>query len=417
VADRLVAWLYETPVAVLVRGPEFRIRLEWCPEGIERWGLGSPALSVGLPIGAPAGPRDTRGLDFFENILPEGPALERMAALGGVRPVDTYGILAAFGRDCAGAIMVLPDGDRPGGNADSGYSPMTPGDLQRVIGALDVAPLGAAPERGFRPSLAGFQRKALLGRASDGTWQLPSGDAPSTWILKPDGPHAMAANEATCLRLAAACGLPVPEAELLDVAGLPVLAVKRYDRQDAPTGDIPVRVHQEDGCQATATPPGLKYEEQGGPALRDFADVIRNFGDPRDVTGLLRRTTFNMAVGNADAHAKNFSVLHEQGIPVVRLAPLYDVLSAIALELSDSAGQPMRADTHLGQRVGGQADIRNVTAASLIDEAVTWVIRRRTASAVVTETLDQILAAIPAMPGDARVLAVIREQAKRISQG
>ena len=147
---------------------------------------------------------------------------------------------------------------------------MTPGDLRRVIGALDVAPLGAAPERGFRPSLAGVQPKALLGRAGDGTWQFPSGDAPSTWILKPDGPHAMAANEATCLRLAAACGLPVPQAELLGVAGLPVLAVQRYDRQDAPAGGIPVRVHQEDGCQATATPPGLKYQEQGGPALRDL---------------------------------------------------------------------------------------------------------------------------------------------------
>ena len=227
----------------------------------------------------------------------------------------------------------------------------------------------------------------------------------------------MAANEATCLRLAAACGLPVPETELLDVAGLPVLAVKRYDRQDAPAGGIPARVHQEDGCQATAVPPGLKYEEQGGPALRDVAEVIRNFGDPRDVTGLLRRTTFNMAVGNADAHAKNFSVLHEPDNPAVRLAPLYDVLSTIALEMTGSTGQPMRADTHLGQRVGGQADIRTVTAASLIDEAVTWGIRRRTASAVVTETLDQVLAAIPATPGDARVLAVIREQAERISRG
>ncbi len=150
-----------------------------------------------------------RGLDFFENMLPEGPALAQMAALAGVRPVDTYGILEAFGRDCAGAIMVLPDGERPGGNGGSGYSPMTPGDLRQVISALDAAPLGAAPERGFRPSLAGFQRKALLGRAADGTWQLPYGDAPSTWILKPDGPHPMAANEATCLRLAAACGLDV----------------------------------------------------------------------------------------------------------------------------------------------------------------------------------------------------------------
>jgi serine/threonine-protein kinase HipA len=58
-----------------------------------------------------------------------------------------------------------------------------------------------------------------------------------------------------------------------------------------------------------------------------------------------------------------------------------------------------------------------VTAASLIDEAVTWGIRRRTALAVVTETLEQVLAAVTATPGDARVLAVIREQAERISRG
>jgi serine/threonine-protein kinase HipA len=414
VADRLVAWLYDTPVAVLTRVPEFRIRLEWRAEGVERWGLGSPALSVGLPIGAPLGLRDPRGLDFFENMLPEGPALTRMAALAGVRPVDTYGILAAFGRDCAGAIMVLPDEERPGGNGGSGYSPMTQGDLQRVIGALDVVPLGAAPERGFRPSLAGFQRKALLGRAADGTWQLPSGDAPSTWILKPDGPHPMAANEATCLRLAGACGLTAAETELLDIAGLAVLAVRRYDRRDSPAGHLPVRVHQEDGCQATATPPGMKYEEQGGPSLRDLAGLLRNFGDPRDVTDLLRRTTFNMAVGNADAHAKNFSVLHQADSQAISLAPLYDVLSTIALDLTGSAGRPMRADTHLGQRVGGQADIGKVTAASLIDEAVTWGIRRRAASAVVAEALDRVLAAIPATPGDDRVLSVIRGQAERI---
>jgi serine/threonine-protein kinase HipA len=288
--------------------------------------------------------------------------------------------------------------------------------LRRLIGALDVAPLGVAPERGFRPSLAGFQRKALLGRAADGTWQLPFGDAPSTWILKPDGQHPMAANEATCLRLAGACGLDVPESELFDIAGLPVYAIRRYDRRDSPDGSLPARVHQEDGCQATGTPPGLKYQEQGGPALRDLAAVLRDLGDPRDVTTLLRRTTFNMAVGNADAHAKNFSLLHDTDSPAIRLAPLYDVLSTIGLELSDNTGQPMRADTHLGQRVGGQADIRKVTTADLVDEATTWGIRRPAAAAVVTETLDRVLAAIPATPGDDRVLAVIRAQAERVAR-
>jgi serine/threonine-protein kinase HipA len=388
--------------------------MEWCAEGIERWGLGSPALSVGLPVGTQTSPRNTRGLDFFENMLPEGPALARMAALAGVRPVDTYGILAAFGRDCAGAIMLLPHTDQAGAKGRGGYTPMTPADLRQVLGDLDAAPLGVAPERGFRPSLPGFQRKALLGRAADGTWQLPHGDAPSTWILKPDGPHAMAENEATCMQLAAACALDAAQTELLDVAGLPVLAVRRYDRLLTPGGALPARLHQEDGCQATATPPGSKYEEQGGPALRDLAGLLRNYGDPADVTRLLRRTAFNMAVGNADAHAKNFSVLHDTDKPAISLAPLYDVLSTIALQLRDSAGQPMQADTHLGQRVGGQADIRKVTAASIVDEAVTWGIRRRTAGSAVAETLDRVLATIPETPGDERVLAVIRKQAEQL---
>jgi serine/threonine-protein kinase HipA len=415
VADRLTAWLYGTPVADLARGPEFRIELTWRAEAVERWGLGSPALSTGLPVGSPAGPRDMRGLDYFENLLPEGPTLARMASIAGVRPADTYGILQAFGRDCAGAIMVLPHGEQPGTVPASGYEPMTPKDLREVIGMLDAAPLGAAPERGFRPSLAGFQRKALLGRAADGTWQRPHGDAPSTWILKPDGPHPMAANEATCLRLASACGLEVPLCELLDVGGLPVLAVKRYDRGDPPDGGLPVRIHQEDGCQATGTPPGMKYEEQGGPALRDFAALLRNFGTPRDTTDLLRRTTFNMAIGNADAHAKNFSVLHDPGGRRITLAPLYDLLSTIALELTDATGQAMHADTHLGQRVGGLADVRTVTAASLTDEAVSWGMRRRSAAVIITQTIDRVLAVIPEVSGDDRVLTAIRVQAQRVS--
>jgi len=62
---------------------------------------------------SPVGPRDLRALDYFENILPEGQTLATMASLAGVRAADTFGILAAFGRDCAGAIMLRPEPDRP----------------------------------------------------------------------------------------------------------------------------------------------------------------------------------------------------------------------------------------------------------------------------------------------------------------
>jgi serine/threonine-protein kinase HipA len=412
-ADHLVAWLYGTPIARLTRAREYRMTLEWRDDGIQRWGQGSRVLSVGLPLGSPTGPRDMRGLDFFENILPEGSALMRMAELAQVRPADTYGILAAFGHDCAGAISILPEGEEPDAR-DSGYTQITVDELTHVISSLDIAPLAVAPERGFRPSLAGFQRKALVGRAPDGTWQLPYGDAPSTWILKPDGPHAMAANEATCLQLARACGLDVPDTELLSLGDLAVLAVKRYDRRDSLTG--PVRVHQEDGCQATATPPGGKYEERGGPSLKDLASIILDFGDSGDMSSLLSRATFNVAVGNADAHAKNFSLFHEPDARGVRLTPLYDVLSTIALEISDGAGNQLHADTHMGQHIGGRADIREVTAADLINEGTSWGVRRRAATTAVIEMINRVIAATSNIDGDERVLATIRDHAGRVAK-
>ena len=110
-------------------------------------------------------------------------------------------------------------------------------------------------------------------------------------------------------------------------------------------------------------------------------------------------------------------MLHDAGNPEIRLAPFYDVLSTTALQLTDAAGQPQRADTHLGQRVGGETDVRKVTSASLVEEAVTWGLRKRTAGAVVADTLDRILAASREVPGDERVIGVIAEQAERVRRG
>jgi serine/threonine-protein kinase HipA len=48
----------------------------------------------------------------------------------------------------------------------------------------------------------------------------------------------------------------------------------------------------------------------------------------RDILKLLDAVIFNLIIGNADAHAKNFSLLHKDGR--VALAPLYDLLSTVA---------------------------------------------------------------------------------------
>ncbi len=402
VADCLVAWLYGTAVARLTRRDNHGIGVEWEQAALDRWSLGSRVLSVALPVGDPIGPRDSRGLDFFENLLPEGPAIETMARIAGVSRYDTFGILAAFGEDCAGAIVILPEGRSVDASEKTTYLPMTSDDLAEAIRSLDKAPLGVDLASGYKPSLPGFQRKLLLGRSPEGDWLRPTHGAPSSWILKPDGRTPMADNEATCLGLAAACGLPVPDVELLHVDGLATLAIRRYDRSARSVGIE--RIHQEDGCQATATPPAQKYEVQGGPSLVAFSNVIRDFGDPADLESLLARVTLNTAIGNADAHAKNFSFLHDPSDPIVRLAPVYDLIATMELKPTTGDGRPIPNDPTMGQRVAGTLDVREVTRQDLVDEGMRWRLRKQIAERVVDETIAKVMEAARNLNGDERVL-------------
>jgi serine/threonine-protein kinase HipA len=66
-------------------------------------------------------------LDFFENLLPEGPTKLAMARLAGVTPSNTYGMLESFGADCAGAVVILPDGEAPAAPRNAAYKGSHPG--------------------------------------------------------------------------------------------------------------------------------------------------------------------------------------------------------------------------------------------------------------------------------------------------
>ena len=384
-ADRLTVWLYGAPVAVLEREANLRLSLSWLPEGQRRWGTGSRVLSVSLPLGARISPKDNRPLDFFENLLPEGPAKQAMAHMAGVPAADTFGLLAQFGGDCAGAVVILPEGqDLPPAGAGR-YVPLSGQELMDAVRDLPVAPFGARPEVGFKPSLPGFQGKLLVGRQADGTFSRPENGAPSTWILKPDGRVPMAANETACLRLALAAGLDVPQTELLDIGGTPTVAVKRYDRR--PSGE---RLHQEDALQATGSPAGWKYEMEGGPSLRALAKIVRDFGPADGLEDLLARVTFNVCIGNADAHAKNFSLLHPDDGFTVKLAPVYDLVATVALEPTNEAGERVVNDTRMGQKVDGVLDIEVVSRENLVNEGTSWGLRR----AVASQTVDAMFEAV-----------------------
>ena len=412
--DRLVAWLYGTPVLSLTPALNNRIIFHWEQRGIDRWGLGSRVLSVSLPLGSPTTSRDDRALDFFSNLLPDGPVLIAMAQLAGVSALDTFGLLTTFGSECAGAVVLLPEGETPTDSSIWSSEDVSAHDLMALIDALPTTPFGADLGRGWAPSLPGYQGKIVLGRLSDGQWTRPTNGAPSTWILKPDREHRMAENEVTCLRLAAECGLTVPDVELLDLNGNKILAIRRYDRTEV---DSPIaRIHQEDGCQASGTPPMQKYEYAGGPSLKDLAIVLRDHGDVGAMRELLQRVAFNVAIGNADAHAKNFSFLHGSDGLSVTLAPVYDVLSTISLEKRPNAEGIMEgAGTTMGQEVNAQTDILRVSKADIISEGTKWGLRRKASEDCVAEVFDAVSASLVETSGDESVLSLIRAQLIRAS--
>ena len=106
------------------------------------------------------------------------------------------------------------------------------------------------------------------------------------------------------------------------------MLVERFDRSVDARGRVH-RIHQEDFCQALAVAPERKYASEGGPALKDCFALLRRVAvrPAVDVLKLLDAVIFNLIAGNADAHGKNFSILHDGTGP--RLAPLYDLLATV----------------------------------------------------------------------------------------
>jgi serine/threonine-protein kinase HipA len=201
--------------------------------------------------------------------------------------------------------------------------------LERIITELPSRPF-LVNEDGVSMSLAGAQDKLPVA-IQDGHLSIPVNGAPSTHILKPDNPRLLGSvqNEALCMALARRTGLKVAPVTTGRAGPRDYLLVTRYDRTD--DGDRIRRLHQEDFCQALGRAPGAKYEFNGsgirGPALSDMFALIREHMTARDINGLLDAVIFNIAIGNVDSHAKNYSILLTSNGPV--LAPLYDLMSGL----------------------------------------------------------------------------------------
>lgn len=296
-------------------------------------------ISLSMPLRPPEAPyRGSLVESFFENLLPDSADIRRRVQTRfGAASTSAFDLLVEIGRDCVGAVQLLPP-DHPSENVRQ--IDAEPLDEEAVADILrsttSSTPLGQRDDESFRISIAGAQEKtALLWHEQQ--WHRPLGATPTTHIFKlPLGQvgnmqadlSASVENEWLCAQIVRRFGLPVADCDIADFSDQHVLVVERFDRRLAHDKQWWIRLPQEDVCQATGTPPALRYESDGGPGIsaicslllgsRNAATDRRNFFKTQVLFWLLCAT---------DGHAKNFSVFIE---PHGRfsLTPIYDVLSA-----------------------------------------------------------------------------------------
>lgn len=323
---RLVVYLNSEPVGILDQDDSGLIKFRYNPEWLGR--LDVVPLSRSLPLQSEAF-KEKRARPFFAGVLPEEGPRKQIASILGISERNDFTMLERIGGECAGAVSLLPEGVPPPAANDMRMHELNEKELQEIIAELPRRPLMAGKE-GVRLSLAGAQDKLPVVMHGSRI-SLPLGNTPSTHIIKPEPDRfpGLAANESICMTLAKAVGLKVPPVETRLIGGKACVVVQRYDRKISQEGVI-TRLHQEDFCQALGFPPERKYQQEGGPLIRDCIALLRDWSTTPvlDIRDFLDGQIFNVLIGNADAHGKNYSMLYQGGER--RLAPFYDLVCTLA---------------------------------------------------------------------------------------
>jgi serine/threonine-protein kinase HipA len=409
----LDVYLHSELVGELTQDKGGRMRFQYGKHWLERPHATPISHSLPLRTGRSAS-SECRG--FFGGILPEESKREIVAQNLGISARNDYAMLEQIGGECAGAVTFVPAGQPPP-EADYRYRPLSSFELAAILRELPRRPL-LAGEEGMRLSLAGAQDKIAV-RIEGDEISLPLGGAPSTHIVKPAVARfeGVVFNEALCMHLAAAIGLPAARTETRTLDGVECLLVARYDRVHRPvTGGDPVlaRIHQEDFCQALGIVSEMKYQKEGGPSLKQCFSLLREVsGAPViDLARLLDAVIYNYLIGNNDAHGKNFSLhCHDVGSANMRvsLAPLYDLVSTIYYpELSRNMAMNIGGE-YSSERVAPYDFERLAEDAGLAKP----IVRRR-----VPELADMLVAAITRMemrtPASEAVAATISKRCEYV---
>ena len=267
---------------------------------------GEPAIAHTLPLRAEPYRCESGLHPFFDNLVAEGWLRNAQARALRISPDDRFGLLLAFGRDCAGAVSVVD-------TAPAGEPALDFGDGQSAaalasrasLSGIQPKLLAVADGKGFRPARAGETSTYIAKLVSGALTDIVEIEHMTTEAVR----ALLPGDDIVRTRIAALTGLR-------DRA----LLVGRFDRTR--TGR---KLHFEEFSQLLAKPSGdAKYDG----AYEDMARFIRETPGciPAEAEKLFRRVLACFLTGNTDAHLKNFAMMHTaQGL---RLAPAYDLVAS-----------------------------------------------------------------------------------------
>lgn len=391
---RLAALLDGHLVGHVYQAPGGRLRFAYT----DRWRehRDTYPLSLAMPIVAREHGHEAIHA-FLWGLLPDNShTLDQYARLFGVSASNPVALLAKLGADCAGAVQFAPP--------ERLDALLTAGSSSPEIEWLDAeqvaAELRSLREQGIpgtdqrtagQFSLAGTQPKIAL-LAEDGRWGRPSGRTPTNTILKPPSQQfpGIAENEHLCLKLAEAIGLLAVHSRVMRFEDEVAIVIDRFDR--VRRGGGYQRIHQEDICQALGVMPTRKYENEGGPGVRDIVALLRDTShEPEvDLDRFLGAIALNWLLAATDGHAKNFALLHGPG-GATRLAPLYDIVSV--LPYSD----PGLHRVKLAMKVGSEYQVRRIHRAHWEDLAKSIGAPRQAVMERVTRVVESVARSLGAV--------------------
>ncbi|MCK4865964.1 MAG: type II toxin-antitoxin system HipA family toxin [Gammaproteobacteria bacterium] len=296
-------------------------------------------LSISLPFLADGYAHKGDVVDnFFSNLLPDNEKiLDRLQAKFSTSSKKSFDLLSAIGRDCVGAIQLLPEGANPIDWDIIKAKPLSDKDVENILSNTITSSVGAlTDDTDFRISIAGAQEKTALLWHNE-QWHLPESSTPTTHIFKlPLGKvgnmdadfKTSIENEWLCSEIVSAYGINTAKTEIVKFGKQKVLVVERFDRKLNSKKTHWLRLPQEDFCQALGFPPNFKYEKDGGPGIAEILNLLNGSKSAEEdrATFFKAQIVFWMLAA-IDGHAKNFSIFH---LPEhsFKLTPLYDILSA-----------------------------------------------------------------------------------------